>query len=351
MTRCVLVWDMPTRVFHWSLAFSFLGAYLTGESERWALIHVALGYTFLGLIVFRIAWGVAGTRYARFSEFVYGPSSVIRYIAGMIHGRPTHYVGHNPVGAIAILALMFLGLCCAISGCMVYADVGGEWPEQLHEAASSLMLAMVFVHIAGVLVSSRQHRENLVRAMIDGRKKAEADQGISSNRPIVALFVLASVVGFWTWCFCDAMNFETVTVSASTNQPSMPLWRSSVEAVRTWLWINAGLQPSAPLLPCRHEEGMAQAYAMPPLPLAVEEASTACSALTGRHASPDTIRHTATMHLLQPGIDLSAIALWLGHESPACSDLHSKAGGTALTALFDRNHQPLKAAQTVMIGN
>jgi cytochrome b len=201
MTRRIPIWDLPTRVFHWSLAASFIVAYLSGESERWALVHVTCGYTLLGLIVFRLIWGLAGTRHARFAEFVAGPRSVARHVADMIKGHPTRYVGHNPVGALSILALLLLGLVSALSGWMAYDDVGGEWLEELHGSASSVMLAMVFAHIAGVLMSSRQHRENLIRSMLDGRKKAEANQAIATTRPVVALFVLAGLIGFWVWSF------------------------------------------------------------------------------------------------------------------------------------------------------
>jgi cytochrome b len=210
MAKRILVWDLPTRVFHWLLVLNFLGAYVTGDSERWALLHVTCGYTLLGLIVFRLVWGVAGTRYARFSEFLPRPSAVIRYIYALIQGQPKHYVGHNPAGAVAILALLLLSLVVALSGWMAYDDIGGDWLEQLHEAASSLMLAIVAMHVAGVLISSRLHRENLVRAMIDGRKQAEINQAIPSSRPMVAVLMLASFIGFWLWSFGDAPIVESV---------------------------------------------------------------------------------------------------------------------------------------------
>jgi len=214
----VLVWDLPTRVFHWSLVLSFTGAYVTGESERWALIHVTCGYTVLGLIVFRLVWGLAGTRYARFSEFVSGPASVIRYIADVVRRRPTHYIGHNPVGALSILTLLLLGLVSAVSGWMVYEDVGGAWLEQLHEVSSFIMLAMVCIHIAAVLISSLLHRENLVWSMIDGRKKAEVKQAIAANRTIVALLVLAGLIGFWIWSFRDTLKVTKTTDTAITTE-------------------------------------------------------------------------------------------------------------------------------------
>ncbi|MCK9395198.1 MAG: cytochrome b/b6 domain-containing protein [Methylobacter sp.] len=221
MTQRIPVWDIPTRVFHWSLALSFTGAYVTGESERWALVHVTCGYTLLGLIVFRLVWGVAGTRYARFSEFVSGPSSVIRYISGLIQGTPTRYVGHNPAGALAILALLLLGLVSAVSGWMVYGDVDGDWLEKLHEVVSSLMLAIVFVHIAGVLISCRLHGENLVKSMLDGRKQGEENQAITALRPIVALFVLASLIGFWVWSFSDTLKITKAADSVMTAEDKM----------------------------------------------------------------------------------------------------------------------------------
>jgi cytochrome b len=201
MKQRLPVWDLPTRVFHWSLALSFIGAYVTGENDRWALVHVTCGYTLLGLIVFRLLWGFVGTRYARFSEFVPGPSSVVLYLSGLIRGRPTHYVGHNPAGALAILTLLLLGLVSAVSGWMVYDDIDGDWLEALHEWASFFMLVIVLAHIAGVLISSRQHGENLIRSMIDGRKQASANQAITTKRPVIALLVLASLIGFWLWSF------------------------------------------------------------------------------------------------------------------------------------------------------
>ncbi len=236
MKQRVLVWDLPTRVFHGLLALSFLGAYVTGDSERWALVHVTCGYTVLGLIVFRLAWGLAGTRYARFSEFLTGPSSVIRYLSGLVRGRPMHYVGHNPAGGLAIIALLLLGLMSAVSGWMVYDDIGDDWLEELHETASSLMLAMVFIHIAGVLVSSRLHGENLVRSMIDGKKKAEANEGITAKRPIVALLVFVSLTGFWIWSFNDTFKVAKVTVSATTTEDkAMPGGTNHIDLPRSSL--------------------------------------------------------------------------------------------------------------------
>lgn len=164
------VWDIPTRVFHWSLAASFVGAYVTHESERLAAIHVACGYTLLGLIAFRLVWGFVGSRHARFSEFVRGPAEVIDYLKSLVAGRPRHFLGHNPAGAVAVVLLLILGLATGISGWATYNELGGEWLEELHETSAGAMLALVVIHLVGVAVSSLLHKENLVRAMITGTK-------------------------------------------------------------------------------------------------------------------------------------------------------------------------------------
>ena len=169
--RGILVWDLPTRVFHWLLALSFAGAYVTAESEHWRLVHVTLGYTVGGLIAFRLLWGLAGTRYARFASFVRGPSAVLRYLRSLFSGQPEHHVGHNPAGALAIVALLALGATLVLTGWSTYNEIGGEWLEELHEGVANTMLAVVLVHIAAVLLSSRLHHENLVRAMITGLKR------------------------------------------------------------------------------------------------------------------------------------------------------------------------------------
>lgn len=191
----VLVWDLPVRIFHWTLAASFAGAWLTAESESWRLVHVTLGYTVAALVAFRIVWGFAGTRYARFSEFVKGPSAVVAYVKSMLAGKPAHFVGHNPAGAIAIVAMIALAALVSATGYAMYQDIGGDWLEELHEGLAVTMLAVVFVHIAGVVVGSLMHRENLVRAMFTGRKDGAGTDAIRSPRWGSALALLALVTG------------------------------------------------------------------------------------------------------------------------------------------------------------
>lgn len=195
-----LVWDAPVRVAHWLLAFSVLGAFLTAESERWRLVHATLGYTAGGLVAFRLLWGVIGTRYARFGEFVRGPSAVLRYASSLVGPRPEHYVGHNPAGALAIIALLGMTAVAAVSGHLVYEDLGGTWQdglESLHEIVGEAMMVVVGVHVAAAILSGLLHRENLVGAMFSGRKAVTSAQGIPSAHRLLASLLLATVLGFW----------------------------------------------------------------------------------------------------------------------------------------------------------
>jgi cytochrome b len=202
--RDILVWDAPVRVFHWLTVLSFFGAYLTAESERWHLLHVTFGYTLGGLIAFRLLWGVIGTRYARFASFVRGPAAVVRYLRSLLQGRPEHHVGHNPAGALAIVLLLLLGILLVATGWASEQELGGHWLEELHEGVGNFMLAVVGVHVAAVLLSSWLHRENLVRAMIDGRKHGAPSEGVRGARWVVGALLLAAVLGFWWWQFHSA---------------------------------------------------------------------------------------------------------------------------------------------------
>jgi cytochrome b len=193
----VLVWDAPVRVFHWLLVASFAGAWLTAESERWRLVHVTLGYTMAGLLVFRVLWGLVGTRHARFGSFVRGPRAVLAYLRSLVGGTPQHHTGHNPAGAIAIVALLALIAITAASGWAAYNDWGGQWFQELHEGTANTMLGIVLVHLVGVGFGSWVHRENLVRSMLTGRKHVPSEQGIRSAWRTVGVLMLAATLGFW----------------------------------------------------------------------------------------------------------------------------------------------------------
>jgi cytochrome b len=192
-----LVWDAPVRVFHWLMVLSFFTAYVTSESERWQLLHVTAGYTMVGLVAFRLLWGVIGTRHARFSAFVRGPAAVLRYLRSLFGPRPEHHTGHNPAGGLAVLALLGLTLATTAAGWATYNELGGDWLEDAHEFFANAMMLLVVVHVAAVLLSSWLHRENLVGAMISGRKPVPPQDGVRRAWRGVAGALLVAVLSFW----------------------------------------------------------------------------------------------------------------------------------------------------------
>lgn len=194
----ILVWDWPTRFGHWLMAAAFVVAYATGDSEEWRLVHVMAGGALAGLVSFRLIWGLIGTRHARFASFLHTPMAAGRYLANLARGRVEHHTGHNPAGAWAIVALLGLGLLAAASGWPVYQEIGGEWLEELHEGIVNAMLAVVLLHLAGVLVGSLAHRENLARAMLSGRKSGRPEEAIRGAYFAVVPFLLAmSAASAW----------------------------------------------------------------------------------------------------------------------------------------------------------
>jgi len=213
-TSKIRVWDPFVRVFHWSLVTCFFIAYLSGEEE--SMVHIYAGYVVIALVLSRIIWGFIGTKYARFKQFWYSLSSVLKYLKELASGQPHHYTGHNPAAAWMIFALLACLIMTSISGLKVYG-VEGYGPlagssvlppavstdfrliknahakdshrrghdddeleevwEEIHEFFANLTLLLVFVHIAGAIVASRVHGENLIKAMLTGSKNPPPSPG------------------------------------------------------------------------------------------------------------------------------------------------------------------------------
>lgn len=168
----VRVWDAFVRIFHWSLVALFVVAFATGdEIER---VHIAVGYTIAGLVTARIVWGFIGSRHARFKDFVRPRAETLSYMRQAVRGRAPRYIGHNPAGGLMTLALLAMIIAISVTGFMMTTDVfwGAEWVEDLHEGLVYATLGLIALHVVGVVVTSIEHRENLVRAMITGRKRA-----------------------------------------------------------------------------------------------------------------------------------------------------------------------------------
>ena len=213
--QAVTVWDLPLRLFHWSWAAAFAAAWLT-RGDRWLYFHLLAGYLFGALLLFRLAWGFTGTREARFSAFTYPAREARAYLRQIVGGTPPRHLGHNPPGSWAIWLMLMLGLMLFLSG---VATLGTEerqgplsgfldftWGERLHEFHELLawiLLGVVGLHLLGVAVESRIHRENLVAAMITGRKplrsKPLPDVPMRGGIAIALALGLSSFGVAWSW--------------------------------------------------------------------------------------------------------------------------------------------------------
>ncbi|WP_342116753.1 cytochrome b/b6 domain-containing protein [Pseudoduganella sp. OTU4001] len=191
------VWDAPTRVLHWLMVLCFAGAYLTSEGRIWRALHVTFGYTMAGLLVFRVIWGIIGTRYARFTNFVRAPAAAWAYLRSLLTRHPQHFAGHNPAGGLAIIALLATGAAVTLSGWVALQESSKDLWEDVHETFANLMLALVLLHVAAVVFSSWLHHENLVASMIHGRKAGPAGTGIRHLYRSIGVLLLLAVAGFW----------------------------------------------------------------------------------------------------------------------------------------------------------
>lgn len=184
-SQYVRVWDPLIRLFHWTLVAAFCLAWLS--EDDFINLHVWAGYTILGLLLVRLAWGLVGSRYARFNDFVRAPSTIIAYLKDVTGFRARRYLGHNPAGGAMIVALLITLLASTLSGLAVYGagEFSGPFAavfvnaphfwaelfEEVHEFFVNATLMLVALHLFGVLLSSFQHRENLVRSMVHGMKR------------------------------------------------------------------------------------------------------------------------------------------------------------------------------------
>jgi cytochrome b len=167
----IRVWDALVRVLHWSLVLSVATAWLTRHSPgRW---HEWLGYAALAIVAIRFVWGFVGSRYARFSDFVTSGSATAAYARDVLAHREARYLGHNPLGGWMVLSLLVLVVLVGFTGWLYTTDRywGIEWVEDTHETLSNILFLFVGFHIVGVVFTSLRHRENLVGAMLHGRKR------------------------------------------------------------------------------------------------------------------------------------------------------------------------------------
>ena len=184
-TDSVKVWDRFLRFFHWTLALCFATAFISGEVHA-STIHVLVGYVLCVLLAARVYWGFKGSEYARFRAFIFPVSEALEYLRSMLKGNPRHYFGHNPAGALMVFTMFGLLALIFVSGLLTLGTIDFEGPlvflansvsddlsyvfRHLHEFLPPVALGLVVLHLLGVLVGSIQHKENLVRAMLTGKK-------------------------------------------------------------------------------------------------------------------------------------------------------------------------------------
>lgn len=186
----IKVWDPLVRGFHWVLVSAFFIAYLTEDNLM--TLHVWAGYTIGAALLVRILWGLVGTRHARFTDFVTSPKTALQYVKDTLMLRAKRYLGHNPAGGLMIIVMIVSLVITVTSGIALYGAAeqagplaatfagGGEFWEDalegLHEFFANFTLFLVAIHVAGVVLESLIHRENLVASMINGFKRAQNDQ-------------------------------------------------------------------------------------------------------------------------------------------------------------------------------
>jgi cytochrome b len=210
--KAVKVWDVPTRLFHWALVGVFVFQYVTVELLDDAMqLHFYGGYVALGIILFRIIWGFVGTYHARFSNFVYSPSAAFTYAKESAQGRAQTYLGHNPLGAYSVLAILALMLTQAVSGLFMTDDIFLDGPYYnvfsdsvddamnfLHHNAITLMYGLLVLHLLAIGWYRVKKKQKLIPAMLHGNKISATNKNQQVLTPwlrflVVIVFVAAAV--------------------------------------------------------------------------------------------------------------------------------------------------------------
>ncbi len=185
----VKVWDIWVRLFHWLLVLLVVAQFITGYvGENWLEWHQRIGYAVLGLIVFRLVWGVVGSYHARFANFVRGPGAVVGYVKGLVSGASERHLGHNPMGALSVVVMLTSLLLQSVTGLFANDDVMLEGPyaalvskqvsdllTSVHKINSNILIALVVLHLLAVGYYAFAKKENLAKAMVTGTKPVEGD--------------------------------------------------------------------------------------------------------------------------------------------------------------------------------
>lgn len=218
----VKVWDLPTRLFHWSLVALVVVGLITGflAPEWWMGVHLWAGYGTVLLVIFRLVWGIFGSEYSRLETFTFTPKEVIAHIREVFFLRPTHYIGHNPAGALMIFALIFILVGITLSGLLVLGGEENQGPlagavnyqvsalaSPIHAILTITLMVLVVLHVFGVFTEMRLSGSNLIKSMIDGYKQVPDNIAAPTNRnarplaAITAMIAFALIAGTLLWVF------------------------------------------------------------------------------------------------------------------------------------------------------
>jgi cytochrome b len=240
----IRIWDCPTRLFHWLLVIAFSLAWLTHGDARYLDYHIFSGYLFLSLLSFRLIWGIWGSHYARFKQWTFGPKAVWLYLKTLWTRQPQHFLGHNPAGSWAIWLILTLGLIVSFTGLLTFGGEEQHGPfagsitiaqgvrlHQWHHLTAWIMLAVISIHLLGVLISSRLHHENLIKSMITGYKITTIDSSISvvPHRliaTILIVIILASSLNYFKGYFTQTDEHPYLPFIGQ-KLPDNPDWREA----------------------------------------------------------------------------------------------------------------------------
>jgi len=207
-----LIYDLPTRIFHWGLAglfvFAFFIAKTVDDENPTFSYHMLAGLMLGGLVVLRIIWGFIGTNYARFSSFALHPKDLIQYMKGILSGNKKRWAGHNPASSWAALIMMGSALMLAVSGILMTSGYKESF-EDIHELFANAFLVTVLLHIAGVSLHALRHQDGIALTMVHGKKEEDKEHfEISGHRPVAALLLIVLMGVFGGYL---SKNFNTST--------------------------------------------------------------------------------------------------------------------------------------------
>lgn len=189
-TAHIRVWDLPVRLFHWLLVATILVAFLSAEEDSgFSAWHIPAGWIAAVLIAFRLVWGFVGGEHARFADFL-KPGEIGHHVGSLFSGKPERSIGHNALGGLAIIALLGTVAGIIYTGATMQGDAG----EELHETLGNVLLALIALHVIAVIAMSLLTKDNLIRAFVTGRKRADQHPGVADARPPASLAIPVAAV-------------------------------------------------------------------------------------------------------------------------------------------------------------